>query len=164
MSTPLEHDYIGLGESPTSMEKSCDKISSSVSSNLCSEDENTSFLNFKETELRLGLPGSDCDSPQNNKIIFGKDLKKNNHNNGYSVSSTPSKNLKRGFSDAISASSSSGKWIFSVSDDATEPDLENGSNASARCNKEVDMVLLAQFEKQDQIADMNDHATAPAAK
>ncbi|KAG5008715.1 hypothetical protein AAZX31_07G016400 [Glycine max] len=163
MTTPLEHDYIGLSEAP-SMEKSCDKISSSVSSNLSSEDENTSSLNFKETELRLGLPGSE--SPENNKLgisLFGKDLQ----NNGYSsASSTPSnKNLKRGFSDAISSSSSSSrKWIFSQSDAAaTEADLENGSNnTSARCNREVDMV--PHYEKPAQVAATNDHATVPAPK
>lgn len=146
------------------MEKSCDKISSSVSSNLSSEDENTSSLNFKETELRLGLPGSE--SPENNKLgisLFGKDLQ----NNGYSsASSTPSnKNLKRGFSDAISSSSSSSrKWIFSQSDAAaTEADLENGSNnTSARCNREVDMV--PHYEKPAQVAATNDHATVPAPK
>lgn len=150
------------------MEKSCDKISSSVSSNLSSEDENTtSSLNFKETELRLGLPG--CDSPENNNksgvSLFGKDLQKKN--NGYSsASSTPSnKNLKRGFPDAISSSSSSSrKWIFSQSDAAaTEADLENGSNnTSARCNREVDMV--PHYEKPAQVAATNDHATVPAPK
>lgn len=144
------------------MEKSCDKISSSVSSNLSSEDENTSSLNFKETELRLGLPGSE--SPENNKLgisLFGKDLQ----NNGYSsASSTPSnKNLKRGFPDAISSSSSSsGKWIFSASDAATEADLESGSNISGGCNKEVGMV--PHYEKPAQVAATNEHAPAPAPK
>ncbi|XP_028245107.1 auxin-responsive protein IAA27-like isoform X2 [Glycine soja] len=155
----------GLSEAP-SMEKSCDKISSSVSSNLSSEDENTtSSLNFKETELRLGLPG--CDSPENNNksgvSLFGKDLQKKN--NGYSsASSTPSnKNLKRGFPDAISSSSSSsGKWIFSASDAATEADLESGSNISGGCNKEVGMV--PHYEKPAQVAATNEHAPAPAPK
>nr|KYP54169.1 Auxin-responsive protein IAA27 [Cajanus cajan] len=151
MSTQLEHDYIGLTEGP-SMEKSCDKISSSVSSNLSSEDENTSSLNFKETELRLGLPG--CGAGIS---LFGKDLQKKH--SGYSASS---KNLKRGFSDAISSSSSSGRWIFSASDDAT--DEADFGNASARCNKEVAMVPLPHSEKPPQVAAINDHATAPAAK
>ncbi|KAL2338052.1 hypothetical protein Fmac_012498 [Flemingia macrophylla] len=163
MPTQLEHDYIGLAEAP-SMEKSCDKISSSVSSNLSSEDENTSSLNFKETELRLGLPGCD-ESPENNKSgsgaagipLFGKDLQKKR--NGYSASS---KNLKRGFSDAISSSSSSGKWIFSASDDAT--DEADFGNASARYNKEVAMVPLPHSNKPPQVAVINDHAAAPAAK
>ncbi|TKY64465.1 Auxin-responsive protein IAA27 [Spatholobus suberectus] len=163
MSTPLEHDYIGLAEAP-SMEKSCDKISSSVSSNLSSEEENSSSLNFKETELRLGLPG--CESPESKSgaaagiSLFGKDLQ--NKNNGYSASPTPSKNLKRGFSDAISSSSSSGKWIFSASDAATEADLGSASNTSARSNKAVGMVPHP--EKPAQVAATNDHVTAPAVK
>lgn len=153
------------------MEKSCDKISSSVSSNLSSEDENTSSLNFKETELRLGLPGCG-ESPENNNSgsgsgsgsgagagvsLFGKDLQKKH--SGYSASS---KNLKRGFSDAISSFCSSGRWIFSASDDAT--DEADFGNASARCNKEVAMVPLPHSEKPPQVAAINDHATAPAAK
>ncbi|CAJ1951115.1 unnamed protein product [Sphenostylis stenocarpa] len=159
MSTPLEHDYIGLAETPY-MDKSCDKISSSVSSNLSSEDENSSSLNFKETELRLCLPG--CESPENKSeaggiSLFGKDLQ----NNGYSASSTPFKNLKRGFSDAISSSSSSsGKWIFSASD-STEDDLRNGANTSALCNKEVG--LVPHSEKPAHVAATIDHAT-PSAK
>ncbi|RDX65387.1 Auxin-responsive protein IAA27 [Mucuna pruriens] len=160
MSTAVEHDYIGLAEVP-SMDKSCDKISSSVSSNLSSEDENTSSLNFKETELRLGLPGSD--SAENNKSIslFGKDLQ--NKHSAYSASSTPSKNnLKRGFSHAISSSSSSSaKWIFSVSDNATETDFGNASNSSARCIKEV--AMLPHSHNLAQVAAKNDHATAPPA-
>ncbi|KAK7294219.1 hypothetical protein RJT34_17106 [Clitoria ternatea] len=188
MSTPLEHDYIGLAETPSSMEKSCDKISSSVSSNLSSDDENTSCLNFKETELRLGPPG--CDSPQKKPCaisLFGKDLQ-NKHNSGYSASS-PSKNLvsgaKRGFSDAINC----GRWIFSVSDDGSEADLGNGAgaasfspiglvvsegksntnqaNTSARSKKEVVLVPMSEkvaHEKKPQVAATNEHASAPAAK
>jgi len=155
MSTPFEHDYIGLAETPY-MEKSCDKISSSVSSNLSSEDENSSSLNFKETELRLGLPG--CEFSENKPgaagiSLFGKDLQ----SSGYSASSIPSnKNLKRGFSDAISSSSSSsGKWIFSASD-ASGDDLRNG------CNKEVG--LVPHSEKPPQVSATIEHATAPAAK
>ncbi|XP_068478610.1 auxin-responsive protein IAA27-like isoform X2 [Phaseolus vulgaris] len=147
------------------MEKSCDKISSSVSSNISSEDDNTSSLNFKETELRLGLPG--CESPENKSgaagiSLFGKDLQ---NNNGYSASSTPSKNLKRGFSDAISSSSSSsssGKWIFSGSD-ATGDDLRNGVNTSALCNTEVGCLVL-HSEKPPQVAATIEHAATPAAK
>jgi len=160
MSTPFEHDYIGLAETPY-MEKSCDKISSSVSSNISSEDDNSSSLNFKETELRLGLPG--CESPENKSgaagiSLFGKDLQ----NNGYSAaSSTPSKNLKRGFSDAISSSSSSGKWIFSASD-ATGDDLTNGVNTSSLSNTEVG--LVPHSEKPAQVSATIEHATTPAAK
>ncbi|WVZ26353.1 hypothetical protein V8G54_004897 [Vigna mungo] len=162
MSTPFEHDYIGLAETPY-MEKSCDKISSSVSSNLSSEDENSSSLNFKETELRLGLPG--CEFSENKPgaagiSLFGKDLQ----SSGYSASSIPSKNLKRGFSDAISSSSSSsGKWIFSGSD-ATGDDLRNGANTSALCNKEVGLVPPSEKLPQVSATATIEHATAPAAK
>lgn len=162
MSTPFEHDYIGLAETPY-MEKSCDKISSSVSSNLLSEDENSSSLNFKETELRLGLPG--CEFSENKPgaagiSLFGKDLQ----SSGYSASSTPSKNLKRGFSDTISSSSSSsGKWIFSGSD-ATGDDLRNGANTSALCNKEVGLVPHSEKPPQVSATATIEHATAPAEK
>ncbi|BAT98491.1 auxin-responsive protein IAA27-like [Vigna umbellata] len=162
MSTPFEHDYIGLAETPY-MEKSCDKISSSVSSNLSSEDENSSFLNFKETELRLGLPG--CEFSENKPgaagiSLFGKDLQ----SSGYSASSTPSKSLKRGFSDTISSSSSSsGKWIFSASD-ATGDDLRNGANTSALCSKEVGLVPHSEKPPQVSATATIEHAPAPAAK
>lgn len=60
-TTPLEHDYIGLSES-SSVPRSSDKLSYSSSSSSCTEENYTSSnkacLNFKETELRLGLPGS----------------------------------------------------------------------------------------------------------
>lgn len=117
MSVPLEHDYIGLAET-SSMERSSDKISSSSSSALSTtEDVKTSAFNHKETELRLGLPGSH--SPERKPgvalSIFGKDLE-DNKQNGYSPN--PSKNnpvsgAKRGFSDAIDGSSE--KWVFCMS-------------------------------------------------
>lgn len=101
MSATLEQDYIGLSAT-RSAERSPDKIStaSSTSSNLCSEDERSSVLNFKETELRLGLPGSE--SPERKAgsngvaLLFGKSC----------VSGA-----KRGFSDAIDGS---GKWDLSI--------------------------------------------------
>ncbi|MCI28249.1 auxin-responsive protein IAA27-like, partial [Trifolium medium] len=69
-------------------------------------DKTSSSLNFKETELRLGLPG--CESPHRKPVSFfsNKDLNINVF--------SPLKNLvtsvgaKRGFSDAIDESSS--KW------------------------------------------------------
>ncbi|KAK4269346.1 hypothetical protein QN277_022515 [Acacia crassicarpa] len=149
MSKPLEHDYIGLAAASgnPSMEKHTEKISSpsSASSTLSSEKENSSSLNFKETELRLGLPGTDSPPlpPSERKSgsgisLFGKDLQSShnstdtNANNGFS-SSSPLKNTnvvraKRVFSDAIDGSS--GKWGFSVSDKKIGSEADFGKGAS----------------------------------
>ncbi|PIN12243.1 hypothetical protein CDL12_15145 [Handroanthus impetiginosus] len=107
MSMPQEHDYIGLNE-PLPMEK---KPSS--------ENEKNNVLNLKETELRLGLPGSG-----NGISLFGKDLK-DEGNNG--ISQCPLKSFvsgaKRGFCDAID---SSGKWGFG----GCEVDLARGAKSN----------------------------------
>ncbi|GLT52843.1 hypothetical protein SLA2020_261600 [Shorea laevis] len=186
MSIPLEHNYIGLTET-CSMERSSEKLSSSSSSTLSSEDEKSSALNLKETELRLGLPGSE--SPERKAgpgvSIFGKDLE--DKNNGYSLS--PLKNLvsgaKRGFSDAIDGSS--GKWVFSLGN-GSEVDLfshggGNGGNPlggieakqntqksclSATPNmKEAASVPQSPKPVQDkkpQVPAANEQGSAPAAK
>ncbi|XP_061374810.1 auxin-responsive protein IAA27-like isoform X2 [Gastrolobium bilobum] len=195
MSRPLEHDYIGLGPENPSMDGSSEKISSSSSaaSTLSSENGKTSSLNFKETELRLGLPG--CESPERKSgygvSLFGKDLQ--NKHNVCSVAS-PLKNLvagsKRGFSDAIDGSS--GKWVFSVND-GSEVDLGKGAplfsprggnvgkpivglenqtntqqgNTTSPTIKEVSVVPQSAKpgqEKNNQVARTNEHASAPAAK
>ncbi|XP_057967649.1 auxin-responsive protein IAA27-like [Malania oleifera] len=127
MSTPLEHDYIGMCE-VSSMESS-EKISTSSSSSAASaEDDKNSALNLKETELRLGLPGSE--SPERKFALgvslFGKGLEdKSTNGNGYSLK--PLKSLvsgaKRGFTDAIDGS---GKWVFSVNG-GSEVDLAKGT-------------------------------------
>ncbi|KAI4355614.1 hypothetical protein L6164_004370 [Bauhinia variegata] len=189
MSAPLEHDYIGLAENP-SMERSSEKIPSSASSTLSSEDEKSSSLNFKETELRLGLPG--CKSPERKPAtgvsLFGKDLQ-----NGCS-SASPLKNLvsgaKRGFSDAIDGSS--GKWVFSVSD-GSEVDLGKGAalfsprggnggkphhlglegkvnslhgsaSASAPAQTIKEVTAKPVLEKKPQVPAPSEHLAAPAAK
>ncbi|GMY34318.1 auxin-responsive protein IAA27-like [Fagus crenata] len=189
MSIPLEHDYIGLTET-SSMERSPDKLSSSTSSTLSTEDiDKSSVLNLKETELRLGLPGSE--SPERKVSLFGKDLE--DKHNGYSL--TPLKNLvsgaKRGFSDAIDGSS--GKWVFSMSN-GSEVDLGKGavlfsprggnggkslgvlegkSNTQQSCVsaaptlKEAGSVPQSpkpDQDKQPQLPAANEHASAPAAK
>lgn len=114
MSIPQEHDYIGLSE-PLPVEKSSDKIlSPSSSSTVSSEIEKNNVFNLRETELRLGLPGSE--TPERKAgcgvSLFGKDLK-DDTNGGFSQS--PLKNFvsgaKRGFSDAINGS---GKWGLSI--------------------------------------------------
>ncbi|XP_048324597.2 auxin-responsive protein IAA27, partial [Ziziphus jujuba] len=131
VSMPVEHDYIGLTET-SSMERSSDKNSSSSSSTLSTaEDEKRSaYNNLKETELRLGLPGSQ--SPERKPglggvSLFGKDLEEK-HNGYPPIPQNPAKNVvsgaKRGFSDAIDGSC--GKWAFSVSN-GSEVDLGKGA-------------------------------------
>nr|AMQ09498.1 Aux/IAA transcription factor [Boehmeria nivea] len=135
MPSPLEHDYIGLSESSSSpstlMEiRSSDKISSPHSSSSSSSsssstaqaihDEDKSKCSLKETELRLGLPGSQSPGrkPASGLVsLFGKDLEEKHSNNGNGV--------KRGFSDAIDIGSC-GKWVFSVGN-GSEADLGKGS-------------------------------------
>ncbi|MCD7453418.1 hypothetical protein HAX54_020834 [Datura stramonium] len=95
MSVPLEHDYIGLSEASL-MERSSDKISSSSSS---------SVLNLKETELRLGLPGTESLGVS----LFGKDLE--DKKLGRNPLSIFTSRTKRVFSDSIDAP---GKWDLSI--------------------------------------------------
>ncbi|KAB2079799.1 Auxin-responsive IAA27 -like protein [Gossypium arboreum] len=83
MSKPIEHDYIGLSEQQLpSMEKSSDKKDG---------------LHLKDTELRLGLPGSE--SPE----------REDHDQNVLSLKSFVS-GAKRGFSDALDGG---GNWVFS---------------------------------------------------
>ncbi|MBA0745407.1 hypothetical protein Gogos_007983 [Gossypium gossypioides] len=185
MSTPLEHDYIGLAET-SSMERSSEKISSSSSSSIPSniEDKTTNnpSLNLKETELRLGLPGSE--SPERKLSLFGKDLETNDKSNGFA--GIPLKNLvsgaKRGFSDAIDGSN--GKWVFAING---KSDVELGKGAvlasprggldsktnpqqvrtSVPVMKEVVGVPQSPKPVQDKknlVPPVNEHASAPAAK
>ncbi|XP_022715007.1 auxin-responsive protein IAA27-like [Durio zibethinus] len=186
MSTPLEHDYIGLTET-SSMERSSEKISSSSSSSTHSIEDKTSkttnntSLNLKETELRLGLPGSQ--SPERKVSLFGKDLESNDKINGFAVS--PLKNLvsgfKRGFSDAIDGSN--GKWVFPMNGNSDvelatgavlaspRGGLESKTNSqqarvSVAAMKEVGGVPLSPKPVQDKslVPAANEHASAPAAK
>ncbi|KAK8644934.1 hypothetical protein V6N13_118793 [Hibiscus sabdariffa] len=85
MSKPIEHDYIGLSEQPLpSMEKSSDT------------NDKKNGLRLKDTELRLGLPGSD--SPE----------REDHDQNVLSLKSFVS-GSKRGFSDALDGGR---KWVF----------------------------------------------------
>ncbi|KAL2928416.1 Auxin-responsive protein IAA27 [Bienertia sinuspersici] len=105
MSKQLEHDYIGLSEVVSSMEKN------SAKPKFCS---NNAKGNSLKTDLSLGLPGSE--SPERKFVsgvtIFGKDFEGKTQN-GYSIGSlkSPSSGAKRGFSDAIDGSE---KWVFSI--------------------------------------------------
>ncbi|GMI73151.1 phytochrome-associated protein 2, indole-3-acetic acid inducible 27 [Hibiscus trionum] len=176
MSTPLEHDYIGLSET-SSWERSSEKTPSSSSSTPSIEHKTTTDtrLNLKETELRLGLPGSH--SPDRKLPLFGKDLECNDKSNGFAVS--PLKNLvsgaKRGFSDAIDAPN--GKWGFPMNgksdvDLAKGPVLaisravlEGKNNLPAM--KEVGAVSLSPKpiqDKKNHVPPANEHSNGPASK
>ncbi|XP_039031649.1 auxin-responsive protein IAA27-like isoform X2 [Hibiscus syriacus] len=86
MSKPIEHDYIGLSEQPfPSMEKSSDA------------NDKKNGLRLKDTELRLGLPGSN--SPE----------REVHDQNVLSLKSFVS-GAKRGFADALDGGV---KWVFS---------------------------------------------------
>ncbi|KFK29453.1 hypothetical protein AALP_AA7G136400 [Arabis alpina] len=98
-----EHDYIRLSEFPTM--ESTTLMSDKANINKNNEDG----LNFKATELRLGLPGSD--SPDRVVDTRFSTLK----------SSCPVSGAKRVFSDAINGSS---KWVFSST---TTGDVGSGS-------------------------------------
>ncbi|CAO2813349.1 unnamed protein product [Amaranthus hypochondriacus] len=103
MSTPLEHDYIGLSELP-SMENSVANPSPNPKSS-------NSAL---KTGLSLGLPG--FESPEtkigSGVTIFGKDFEEKTLN-GYSTGSlkASASGAKRGFSDAIDGCE---QWVFSI--------------------------------------------------
>ncbi|CAN4086812.1 unnamed protein product [Withania somnifera] len=101
MSVPLEHDYIGVSDA-SFMERSSDKLSSSSSD---SSSSSSSVLNLKQTELRLGLPGSESVGIS----LFGKDLE--DKNLGLTPLSNFTSRTKRVFSDAIDAS---GKWDLTI--------------------------------------------------
>ncbi|XP_058074292.1 auxin-responsive protein IAA27-like [Magnolia sinica] len=100
MSLSLEHDYIGLSDASSS---------SSSSSTLTAEEveKSSNALNLKETELRLGLPGSVSPDRKGvqDKSVYGLGLLK-----------------KRGFSDAIDGD---GMWVF-AGGNGSEADLGKG--------------------------------------
>ena len=180
MPTPLEHDYIGLTES-SSMERSSEKLSSSSSSTTTLSDEKSSPCNLKETELRLGLPGSQSPErkPGFGVSLFGKDLEEKL--NGYSpnASKNVESGVKRGFSDAID-NGSSGKWVFSVCD-GSENDLGKGGvfpspgggngvkprsvlETQKSCAPTPTMKEGAPKSVQEKKPQVSDHTSAPAAK
>ncbi|KAG0462836.1 hypothetical protein HPP92_021312 [Vanilla planifolia] len=88
MVPPLELDYIGMAEVSSSRDSSSDKVKGGEGASL------------RETELRLGLPGSE--SPERKGKL------------GLTLGLQPSKSFptcaKRGFYDAIDGNA---KWVFS---------------------------------------------------
>lgn len=164
------------------MEHSSGKISSSSSSSSPSSSGVHSLKNEKETELRLGLPGSQSPERNNNQplslssvSLFGKELED-------SHLKTPFSGAKRGFPDASNGSSA--KWGLSVTKNGfgTETaDLVNGKDKDAlfspRGGKLVNQLGSTQDgasvplsksvqEKKNQSAAENEHlhSGAPAAK
>ncbi|KHN32629.1 auxin-responsive protein IAA27-like isoform X1 [Glycine soja] len=151
MSRALEHDYIGLAENPSM------------------DGKNSSSLNLKETELRLGLPG--CESPERKSgsalCLFGKELQ-NNNNNVCSLKA----GAKRGFSDAIDTSSvtegsQGASALFSPRGGNVGKPLIGLDTQTNTTIKEVGAVPQSAKpvqENNDQFAATNAHAIAPAAK
>ncbi|CAI9773603.1 unnamed protein product [Fraxinus pennsylvanica] len=119
MSFPEEHDYIGncLGRS---------YLYPSSSSIVSTESEKNSVLNLKETELRLGLPGSDFLGKKAGTVVslFGKDLK-DEGNNGFSQ--IPLKNF-------VSAGPS-GKEIGNPNPAKLVEEKKNENNSTAPASK-----------------------------
>ncbi|KAG2240079.1 hypothetical protein Bca52824_091081 [Brassica carinata] len=98
-SVAAEHDYIGLSEFPT-METTpimSDTTKTKTRDNNNNTNNNDDVLNFKATELRLGLPGSESPERVDQRFLSLK-------------SSCPVSGAKRVFSDAINGST---KWVFS---------------------------------------------------
>lgn len=148
MSIPQEHDYIGLSE-PLPAEKTSDEMAAPSSAS--SHVEKNSVFNLKETELRLGLPGSE--SPERKGgvgigvSLFGKDLK----DESKCVKSFVS-GAKRGFSDAINGA---GEWGLSING-GSEADL--GKNGAPTVKQEIPAVKPVE-ERKNEAAN-----TAPASK
>ncbi|XP_058114314.1 auxin-responsive protein IAA27 [Magnolia sinica] len=193
MSTPQEHDYIGLSE-VSSMEASSEKLSSS-SSNLSVAEENekssnssSNALNLKETELRLGLPGSESPDRKGASgvgLLGGRGVE---DKGAYTLGSLKSfvSGAKRGFSDAIDGN---GKWVFSGSEvelgkggglfsprggnaGKSVMGLDGGSDGpqtgpSASVLKDIGSLqkpVAPVQEKKTQGSAASDHGVAPAAK
>ncbi|KAK1360184.1 Auxin-responsive protein IAA14 [Heracleum sosnowskyi] len=143
MTTPLEHDYIGLSETPTA----------EISSESMSETKKNHVLNLKETELRLGLPGSVSPERKAGNVVplFGKVLEDTKVGSFKNFAS----GAKRGFSDAIHAS---GKWAFSTKG-GSEVDLAKASVKEAG----VYTNTLKPVEENKR-SPQTENAAAPASK
>ncbi|XP_072959562.1 auxin-responsive protein IAA17-like [Typha angustifolia] len=134
MSPHLGHDYIGLSE-----------VSSAAAGAGAGEG-------LKETELRLGLPGSE--SPERNEKV------------GVTLELLPKgfvSGAKRGFADAIDGS---GKWVFSTGAGSEKEMGKKGGVAYGEHLGGGGGKEAAGQEKKAQAAkgSENDGAVAPAAK
>ncbi|XP_021741474.1 auxin-responsive protein IAA27-like isoform X2 [Chenopodium quinoa] len=110
-----EHDYIGLSEVSSIEDQTSDKSKNSA----FSDKNNTKILNFKATELRLGLPGSQ--SSENGD----DDNDKNGDDFNYKVAKLNSlvSGAKRGFSDAINGASNN--WGSSENGGSNDNSVKN---------------------------------------
>ncbi|WOL02192.1 auxin-responsive protein IAA21-like [Canna indica] len=155
MSPPLEHDYIGLSEVPSSAG--------------AAGEEGNLTLNLKATELRLGLPGSESPD-RKEKVGLTLELLPKSFVSG----------AKRGFSDAIDGA---GKWGFAAGEDGSDVDLGKagglfsprgeaaacggGGQLSGQGNAGKDAAGKAAGQERkvaSQGSVENDRAMAPAAK
>ncbi|KAG6395791.1 hypothetical protein SASPL_141919 [Salvia splendens] len=154
MSIPQEHDYIGLSE-PLPSEKISYKMAAAaaaaegVSPSL--NAEKIGAFNLKETELRLGLPGSEAPERKGGigigVSLFGKELK----DESVCVKSFVS-GAKRGFSHAINGA---GKWGLSIHG-GSAADL--GGNGGPNVKEEIPAVKAVEERKNEA------SITAPASK
>lgn len=170
-------------ERPSDKLSSASSSSSSSSSTLSTEESNSNSkekggtLDLKETELRLGLPGSNSPErkPTNGGVsLFGKDIEK--CSKGYTL--TPLKTIvsgaKRGFSDAIDGSSAN--WSLSMNT-KSEADLAKGAvlysprgglDDKNKIIKEATVLPQSpksvQDKKKNQLPASNEPTSAPAAK
>ncbi|KAK1357593.1 Auxin-responsive protein [Heracleum sosnowskyi] len=121
MTSPLQHDYISIPETHT-MERSSEDISSCFSS---TEKNKNNLLNLKQTELRLGLPGSTSPErkPGHGVPLFGKVLN-DTKVGGFCTLKNFVSGAKRGFCDATDGS---GNWALSIDGGSEIPDLVKGS-------------------------------------
>lgn len=132
-----EHDYIGLSEVP-SHEQTSDKPTNSA---FC-DQKNSKSLNFKATELRLGLPGSESESESDSefpkRVLLAYDNQEvhddqnnKNNENGFNfkvckINSNLVSGAKRGFSDAMNRGSNN--WVLSENGGSHSTSLKNGCN------------------------------------
>ncbi|CAI0423229.1 unnamed protein product [Linum tenue] len=168
-----EHDYIGGLSSPPPpppplMEPSPAKLAASPSSSSSSSegDDDRRSNSIKETELRLGLPGSQSperkhqfQSPSSGLSLFGKDIKD---------ATNLVSGAKRGFSDAMNGSSE--RWGFSVCEKKSEA-VDLGKRSGPALNscvsgsmRKKDVCVGGQEKGKYQASGMNGHSSAPASK
>ncbi|WOH03548.1 hypothetical protein DCAR_0622947 [Daucus carota subsp. sativus] len=140
MTTPLEHDYIGLSETPKT----------EISPENMSETKKSHVLNLKETELRLGLPGSVSPERKAGNVVplFGKVLEDAKVGSFKNFGS----GAKRGFSDAIHGS---GKWALGASE----------AGLAKACAKEASVYTKTlRPVEENKTSPQNENAAAPASK
>ncbi|CAA7037105.1 unnamed protein product [Microthlaspi erraticum] len=108
-SVAAEHDYIGLSEFPTMEPTTMSDKTKTRDNNNNSNNDDDDCLNFKATELRLGLPGSESPGRVDPRFL-----------------SLKSSGAKRVFSDAINESN---KWVFSPGSITATGDVGSGGSA-----------------------------------